>query len=51
MISVIDAIRTEKRSSVQCLERLQTFFDANEDYSSKVKKDIFLLNLFLLDIY
>ena len=36
MMNVIDAIRAENRSSTQCLERLQTFVDANEDYLSRV---------------
>ncbi|CAF5104084.1 unnamed protein product, partial [Rotaria sp. Silwood1] len=38
MINVIDAIRAENRSSAQCLERLQTFVDAHEDYLSKIKE-------------
>jgi hypothetical protein len=36
MIRVIDSIRIENRSSAQCLERLQIFFDEKEDYLSKV---------------
>jgi hypothetical protein len=36
MINVIHAIRTEKQASTICLERLQTFVDANGDYLSKV---------------
>ncbi|CAF3841822.1 unnamed protein product, partial [Rotaria sordida] len=38
MINVIDAIRAENRSSIQCLERLQTFVNAHEDHLSKIKE-------------
>jgi hypothetical protein len=37
MINVIDVIRAENRSSAQCLEHLQTFVDAHEDYLSRVR--------------
>lgn len=36
MINFIDAIRAKNRSSTQCLERLQTLVNTNEDYLSKV---------------
>ncbi|CAF1250332.1 unnamed protein product [Adineta steineri] len=38
MINVIHAIRGEKQLSTVNLQRLQTFFDANEDYLSKIKE-------------
>jgi hypothetical protein len=46
MINVIDAIRIENRSSAQYLQRSQTVFDANEDYLSKVRKNIFFIKSF-----
>jgi len=41
MINAIDAIRSENRLSAQYLERSQKVIDANEDYLSKVRKNIF----------
>jgi hypothetical protein len=36
MINTIDSTRMDNRSSKECLDRLQTFFNINEDYFSKV---------------
>lgn len=36
MMNVIQAIESEKRAASICLERLQTFADANKEYLSKV---------------
>ncbi len=36
MINTIESIRIENRSSMECLNRLQTFFNIHEDYLSKV---------------
>ncbi|CAF0877101.1 unnamed protein product [Rotaria sordida] len=38
MNNIIHAIRTEKQASLVYLQRLQTFFDANKDYLSKIKE-------------
>ena len=38
MNNVIHAIRTEKQASTEYSQQLQTFFEANEDYLSKVFK-------------
>ncbi|UJR10312.1 hypothetical protein I4U23_014518 [Adineta vaga] len=38
MNNVIHAIRTDRQLSTVYLQRLQTFFDANEDYLSKIKE-------------
>jgi hypothetical protein len=47
MNNVIHAICAEKQASVVYLQRLQTFFDANEDYLSKVGIDfIYLKKIF-----
>ncbi|CAF0968638.1 unnamed protein product [Adineta ricciae] len=38
MISAIDAIRNEKRLANECLQRLQTLADENEEYLSRIKE-------------
>ncbi|CAF3721244.1 unnamed protein product [Rotaria socialis] len=38
MMNVIDAVRSENRSSTQYLERLQAFVDVHQDHLSKIKE-------------